>query len=32
MQQLGIIQALSTDHHFDQAGFMALMLKDGLAH
>jgi uncharacterized protein len=32
MQQLGIIQALSTDHHFDQAGFMALMLQDGLAH
>jgi uncharacterized protein len=32
MQQLGIIQALSTDHHFDQAGFMALLLQDGLTH
>jgi uncharacterized protein len=32
MQQHGIIQALSTDRHFDQAGFMALMLLDGLVH
>jgi uncharacterized protein len=32
MQELGITQALSTDHHFDQAGFTALLLHGTLAH
>jgi uncharacterized protein len=32
MQELGITQALSTDHHFDQAGFTALLLQDAVKH
>ena len=32
MQELGITQALSTDHHFDQAGFTALLLRDPVEH
>ena len=30
MQDLGITDALSTDHHFDQAGFTALLLQNSL--
>ena len=30
MQDLGITHALSTDHHFDQAGFTALLLENSL--
>lgn len=30
MQDLGITHALSTDRHFDQAGFTALLLADSL--
>jgi uncharacterized protein len=32
MQQMNITQALSTDHHFDQAGFVALLLRDNQIH
>lgn len=32
MQELGIVQALSTDHHFDQAGFTALLLQDAIKY
>lgn len=32
MQEMGITQALSTDHHFDQAGFTALLLQEVLKH
>jgi uncharacterized protein len=32
MRDLGIVHALSTDHHFDQAGFTALILQDTLQH
>jgi uncharacterized protein len=32
MQELGITQALSTDHHFDQAGFTALLLQEPVKH
>lgn len=32
MRQYGLTQALSTDHHFDQAGFNALLLREGLPH
>jgi uncharacterized protein len=32
MQELGISQALSTDHHFDQAGFVALLLRESQVH
>jgi predicted nucleic acid-binding protein len=32
MQELGITQALSTDHHFDQAGFTALQLQEPVKH
>jgi uncharacterized protein len=32
MQELGITQALSTDHHFDQAGFTALLLQESIKH
>ena len=31
MQDMGITHALSTDHHFDQAGFTAMLLEDNLA-
>lgn len=30
MQDLGITHALSTDRHFDQAGFTALLLENSL--
>ncbi len=30
MQDLGLTYALSTDNHFDQAGFTALLLQDSL--
>lgn len=32
MQELSITQALSTDHHFDQAGFTALLLQEPIKH
>jgi uncharacterized protein len=32
MQDLGISHALSTDHHFGQAGFTALLLQERFAH
>ena len=32
MQELGITEALSTDHHFDQAGFTALLLREPVEH
>jgi uncharacterized protein len=32
MQERGIEHALSVDHHFDQAGFTALLLQDALQH
>jgi uncharacterized protein len=32
MQEMGITHALSTDHHFDQAGFAALLLQEAVKH
>jgi uncharacterized protein len=32
MQEQGISQALSTDHHFDQAGFVAMLLRESQVH
>jgi predicted nucleic acid-binding protein len=28
MQSEGLLEALTTDHHFEQAGFQALLLPD----
>jgi uncharacterized protein len=32
MRERGVTQALAADHHFDQAGFTALLLHGTLAH
>ncbi len=32
MRERGLTQALAADHHFDQAGFTALLLQDAVKH
>lgn len=32
MRERGITQALAADHHFDQAGFTALLLQESTKH
>jgi uncharacterized protein len=32
MRERGVTQALSTDHHFSQAGFTALLLQEAVKH
>jgi predicted nucleic acid-binding protein len=31
MESMGIVEALTCDHHFEQAGFRALMIQAGLS-